>query len=515
MVRANADSALGRSLGLAGVRSYADFARRVPVLGYEDLRPYIERVKRGETGALFGGRQRVLMFSLTSGTTQEPKYIPVTRGVLRECRRGWNAWGLKAMLDHGGSFLRRIVQVSSRMDEQHTEAGIPCGAITGLMAATQQRLVRKYYVAPLSLAYIEDAAAKYYTIMRLAIPADVAFIVTASPATQLALARGADRHRDQIIRDIHDGTLWAELPVPAAVRERIRPRLVAAPQVARRLEEIVRRSGALLPKDYWRLAFLGNWTGGTMGLYLREFPKYFGDTPVRDVGLVASEGRVTVPIEDRTPVGVLDVGGAFFEFIPRGEYGSARPVVLRSHELEPGGEYFVLLTNASGLYRYDLGDLVRVHGRYGEAPLLEFVSKGSHIASMAGEKLTEQQAVLAMKRTATELGILIDTFVLAPRWDEVPYYVLHVEPQAHWPPSVMDALAGTLDRELQAVNLEYASKRHTQRLGPVRLNALPAGFLGELDNRLRSRYRRGNEQYKHRYLYTAPDADAGFPGFGR
>src|SRR5205085_2081588 len=114
-----------------------------------------------ETAALFGGRQRVLMFALTSGTTAEPKYIPVTQAFLNEYRTGWNAFGIKALLDHPEAILRRIVQVSSRMDENRTPGDVPCGAITGLMAVTQKRLVRKYYVSPPCVAMIDDPLAKY------------------------------------------------------------------------------------------------------------------------------------------------------------------------------------------------------------------------------------------------------------------------------------------------------------------------------------------------------------------
>lgn len=510
-IRRNAAGDFGRSFGFASIRSYADFVRQVPILTYEDHKPYIERVKRGETSAMFGPGQRVLMFAMSSGTANEPKYVPVTQHVLNECRQGWNAFGVKALLDHSEAFLRRIVQIASRMDESRTEAGIPCGAITGLMAATQQRLVRKYYIAPPVISHIDDTLAKYYTVMRLGAPEDVAFSITASPATHLALARTADQHREQIIRDVRDGTLWAELPVDPAIRRELAPRMRPNPEAARRLEQIVRETGALLPKDYWRLSYIGNWTGGTMGLYLRDFPKYFGDAPVRDVGLIASEGRITIPVDDHKPVGILEVNGSFFEFIPRDEKESKKPVVLRSHELEAGGEYFVLLTTSSGLCRYDLNDLVRMHGRYNEAPLLEFLNKGSHISSLTGEKLTEQQAILAMQKAASTLGLHIDTFVLAPRWAETPFYVLHVEPPTTARPEALAALAAEIDTQLAEVNVEYASKRKTGRLGIIRTNTVPAGFLAELDARLRNRHRRGNEQYKHQYLYVTPGADADFP----
>ena len=67
---------------------------------------------------------------------------------------------------------------------------------------------------------------------------------------------------------------------------------------------IVHRTGTLYPKDFWpKDCIIGNWTGGSVGAYLRHFPKYYGNTPVRDVGLIASEGRMTIPVSDATPSG--------------------------------------------------------------------------------------------------------------------------------------------------------------------------------------------------------------------
>jgi len=151
-----------------------------------------------------------------------------------------------------------------------------------------------------------------------------------------------------------------------------------------------------------------------------------------------------------------------------------------------------------------------MHGYYNEAPLLEFLNKGDHISSMSGEKLTEQQVILAMQQATQSLGLGTDVFVLAPHWAEKPYYVLHVESADNSPQSA-NRLAESLDRILGEINVEYASKRHTNRLAAVQVNYVPRGFFAELDGRLRTRHRRGNEQYKHQYLYVTPDEDRNFP----
>jgi len=546
-IRANADSAYGRDFGFGRIRSYDDFARQVPVTVYDDLAPYVERVKRGEVSAMFGPGQRVLMFAMTSGSTAEPKYIPVTEAFLKTYRRGWNAFGVRAISDHPGCFLRHIVQVTSPMNETHAPSGVPCGAITGIMAATQKRLVRKYYVAPLCVAYIGDASARYYTIMRLALSRDVAFMITANPATQLKLARTVDAESERIIRDVRDGTLCETLAVAPEIRAELAPRLMPDPKTARRLDAIRERSGRLLPKDYWNLGFLGNWTGGTMGLYLQQFGEYFGDTPVRDIGLLASEGRMSIPIVDGSPAGILDVGGNFYEFIPIEQADSANPTALRAHEVEVGREYEILLTTDAGFYRYRIGDVVRVVDFFGPTPMIEFLHKGAHACSLTGEKLTERQTVLAFERTRRALGLELSNFVLAPYWDDPPYYVLHVEGPLPGPAQLNDhtrtgeaspspkrergdskpvacapgsvgqrivagrRLAERMDMELRGVNIEYDSKRGSERLGSVRVNELPPEYLFRRHAELSARRRASNEQYKPQYLYPKPGDDAEFP----
>jgi len=508
-IRRNTASAFGREYGFSKIATYADFARQVPVLRYEDLAPYIERVRSGEISAMFGPGQSIHMFAKTSGTTDQPKYIPVTTPFLAEYRRGWNAFGVKVIRDHPGCFLRPLVQVASPMDEEFTSMGIPCGAITGLMAATQKRLVRRYYVVPPEVAYVADADARYYCVVRFAVTCDPAFLITASPATQLRLARSMDAHAEALIRDVRDGTLSAPGGLSKELRAKLTCRLTPDGPSARRLTGIAERTGRLLPRDVWRLGFLANWMGGTMGLYLRDFPEFFGDTPVRDVGLIASEGRMSIPITDGTPAGILNVPDNFYEFIPADEYGARQPLVLQAHELERGAEYFILLTTSAGFYRYDIGDRVRVTDHVGETPVIEFLHKGVHASSITGEKLTEQQVVLAF--AALDVAAAGRLFVLAPCWDDPPFYRLHVEED----PALSlrgDTLAGAFDARLQAINVEYAAKRRSGRLGPVELHWVPEGFLTNRDREIAQRQRAANEQFKHRYLLSEVNADASFPG---
>ncbi len=506
----------GRDHRFDAIRTVEDYRRQLPIAGYEYLEPYIARVRRGETSALLADR-RIYMFALTSGTTAVRKFIPVTQQYLDDYRRGWNIWGLKAFRDHPEVRMKPILQMSGDWDEQRTESGIPCGAVTGLTAHMQKRIIRWLYSVPPSVARIEEARAKYYAVLLLSIPRKIGMIIAANPSTLINLARSGDRDKESLIRDLHDGTLTGQFDLPADIRADLTRRLRRHPERAHQLEEIVRRTGTLYPKDYWPSdCLLGNWTGGSVASYLRHYPRYFGATPVRDVGLIASEGRMTIPLADATPAGVLDVTSHYYEFIPEAEGDSPNPTVLGAHELKQGAAYYILLTTAYGLYRYHIHDLVRVAGLHNNTPLLEFLSKGSHFSNLTGEKISEYHVAQAMVEAQRELDVTLTAYGVAPCWEndeaakgigsefEQPYYGLFVERGDLDDPAMGHRLAERLDAHLRSINSEYDSKRASERLGAIRLEPVRTGFWQQWD-RLRLRKTGGTlEQYKHPCLINDP-----------
>jgi hypothetical protein len=495
----NRDTSFGRDHNFAGIANVADFRSRVPVAPYEYYEPYIERLRAGEIGALLGGRQKLVMFALTSGSQAARKFIPITEEFVREFRRGWVMWGLKAARSHPGIFLGSILQLAGDWEEFRTAGGTPCGNVSGLVARMQRRLVQSAYCTPPDIARIKDVVARHYTVLRLAIPRDVSYLTSANPSTLVNLARLGDAERESLIRDIADGTLSSRFELAPELRERLGPRLAADPQRARELQQIVARTGRLIPKDYWPgLKLIGCWTGGAVGAYLRHFPALFGVTPVRDVGLIASEGRMTIPIESRVPFGVLDVSINYYEFIPEEEIDSAKPTVLEAHELVEGRNYFILLTTPSGFYRYNISDLVRVVGKFHQAPVLEFLNKGAHFSSITGEKLSESQVTRAVDLALGDVALTLTAFTLAPCWSDLqPHYTILVERSDIPTREQACRFLARFEAALCRLNSEYHSKRESRRLGPPRLSWLPPGAWSEFCRKRLERTGGALEQYKH------------------
>jgi hypothetical protein len=493
------DTGFGRDHGFGQIRTVADYRRQVAIAPYERLEPYIARVRQGDLRALLADPQ-VLLFALTSGTTAARKYIPITPQYLADYRRGWNLWGLRAMRDHRPIILRPMLQLVGDPEEFRTEAGIPCGSLSGLTAQVQKHIIRWLYAVPACTGRIKDAVARTYVALRFSVPRAISMILAANPSSLLTLARALDTHKEPLLRDLRDGTLDAQLDLPASIRTELTRKLRKHPALVCQLESAISASGALLPSAVWPndKVLIGTWTGGSVGPYLRQLPKYYGQTWVRDLGLLASEGRMTLPFDDNTPAGVLDVTTHYFEFIPEGEIDSPQPTVLGAHEVEAGRSYFIVPTTAAGLYRYQISDLVRVTGFFNRTPLIEFLGKGNRFASLTGEKLSEHQVTQAQEVTVRQTGLVIGAYSVAPCWDdERPYYGLFVEANDVLATGSAERFLTAFEAQLCALNTEYESKRQSGRLGPVRLLVVPTGFWAQWDRARQEKAGGPPEQYKH------------------
>jgi len=506
IIAAQRETQFGREHRFSEIHTLADFRRNLPISTYEDYEPYIKRMRGGRLDALVSDK-KIHMFAMTSGTTASRKYIPVTPQYLADYRRGWTVWGMNVVNQYGPKVFRGILQFISDHEEFCTESGIPCGSVTGLTAQMQKLVVRWMYVMPPVTAKIKDVNAKYYTALRLSLCRDLKMITAANPSTLVNFAKFMDQEKERLIRDLHDGTLSWDFDVPQLVRDGIRRKLGRQVRRARELEAIVARTGSLYPKDAWpSLMLLGNWMGGNVGTYMRHYPKYYGSLPVRDPGLIASEGRMSIPLADGTPSGVLDVSSHFFEFIPQDEINSPQPTVLQAHELQEGREYFILLTTSYGLYRYNIYDVVRVTGFHNQTPLIEFLNKGASFSILTGEKLSEFQVVHAVQKALSELNESLTSFSLAPCWDnEDPYYGLFVERGDFTQPDEAIGLAEAVDRHLRRLNIEYDAKRDSRRLGSVRALLMPRGAWNHWDRQRLQRTGGTAEQYKHPCLIPDPN----------
>jgi len=471
----NAATDFGRRHRFDRIGGVADYQQAVPPTSYDGLAPWIERMTRGERNVLTADDP--VMFATTSGTTGAAKYIPVTPSYLHEYSHGIHVHTYRTFADFPDILEGRVLVSSSNDEEGRTDGGIPYGAISGYLTRTQPGVIRRFYVLPYELCKVKDIEAKYYLTLRHALAADVRCIVTPNPSSLLLLARTMADHADDLIHDIRTGTVDPAY-LPDGASSGLTAGLSADPRRAAELAALARRTGRLVPAEAWpNLRIVSCWKGGTMPLYLRQLSDHFGDVPVRDLGYMASEGRGATPLVNSGAAGVLNITSHFFEFVPADQRDRPDPDFLTAGALEADHEYYVHLTTSSGLYRYDIDDLVRVVDFYRRTPVIQFVRKGRGISSITGEKLTEAQMTAALLDVVERDGFDLDHVTAAVEWGDPPCYALYCEPGRPWNDERCRRFVEAIDAALSARNIEYEAKRSSRRLGmPVLKQVAPGSF---------------------------------------
>jgi hypothetical protein len=498
IMAANADTEFGRRHGFAGVTTFTEFQERVPISSYEDLEPYIEAEMQGRPNQLT--RQPPVLFTTTSGTTGNRKYIPMTKEAKRSKSHLTWLWLCGLYRDHPGVVGGRILSVVSPEVESHAPSGVPCGAESGHAYRTMPGPVRSIYTAPYGVFAIESYEAKYYTLLRLAAGQNISCIATVNPSTIVLLADRLASHTEPIIRDVRDGTLSPDVPVPQDLRDSLR--LKPDPERARHLEQAAGAGGGVLrPGLAWpELAAIGCWKGGTVGAYLTRFDTYFPQRPpVRDLGYYATELRGSVPLSDQGDAGTIAIGTNVLEFHPAGEDRAPEGrELLRVDQLEVGRRYFVYVTNASGLYRYEMNDIVEVTGHDHRTPLIRFVQKGKGVVSFTGEKLYEVQVIAAVDRALAGLrGRYHFIAAVAELVDGTsPRLVFLIEFDEPISDPDGSALVDRLDAALGEENDEYLTKRRSLRYGAPVIRVVRSGEFDRYRRRMVESGQRADGQFK-------------------
>lgn len=494
------ETVFGEDHGFRAIRSLADFRKQVPVAGYDHFAPYINAVAAGNTKALIPDSERLLQFTITTGSSGVPKLNPVTDTWLSEYRKAWNVWGMKLFVDHPQKIGSRMLQMSGTRDMGTTTGGFQISMVSALLTKIQNPLLKPFYLIPDVVNLIPDPVARHYVALRLSITEDVGWILLMNPGTLIRLAEIGDTHSEVLIRDVNDGTLTRDFDIPDAIRKTLQERyLKRCPAGSRRIAALASRTGRLLPRDYWNGPVIGCWLAGTAGYQSRYLPEYFGPSPCRDMGLVSSEGRHTIPLTDTDPEGVPSIESGFYEFVPVDDTTDGFPNTLEGHELTPGKEYRLIMTTSAGFYRFDIGDVVKCCGFSGQAPLLEFVQKSGRVGDLEGEKLTEYQVVEAARAAAESISLNLRLITAVPRrlFNQQPRYDFLIE-SADVPDAAQAQLfLGQLDSELQKLNFLWRARRREGVLQSPHLTRLAPGEWDRCMQREVKRRGTGDYQYKH------------------
>jgi sterol desaturase/sphingolipid hydroxylase (fatty acid hydroxylase superfamily) len=473
IVRENRDTTFGSRHGFGEITDYEAFAKRVPVREFEALRPYIDaEIERGERALTAAAPVRYVR---TSGTTGKPKDIPLTGShlaALRRIHRTSVAFQHRACPE---AFRGSILAIVSPAFEGVLANGRPYGSASGIVAGNTPRAVLEKFVIPVPVLTIADSRVKYLLILRLALARpDVTYLGSANSTTLLALIRLYREHAAALIEDLRRGTFFQMDEVPAAVQSAIRGRLGPNPMRAGQLAALQAGQGARLADLFPALRLVVTWTCASAGITVAAVQRELSPrTRILELGYLSSEFRGTITLGRRAGSGLPTFDTHFFEFVEREKWDRGQPEFLTLDRLRKGGDYYIIVTTPSGLYRYFINDLVRVMGFLHKTPLLKFLQKGKGVTNITGEKLYEAQVLAAVGAAMAEAGNNV-RFVMMLADEEDRRYRLYIEPGTGPKPEA-GRLAEVVDRKLQELNVEYQAKRESARLEAPRAAWLAAG----------------------------------------
>jgi len=479
------DTELGKEYLLNDITTIEEFQRRIPIWEYSSYEPYIQRMAQGEKNILTP--DPVVYFNTTSGSTGKQKLIPVTQHFQSTLRRanltsiGFLDTALRSRsLQFGKLLVTNTANITGR-----TISGIAYGpGGTGVMRMNKM-LYQQLFAHPYTLLEVSDSMSRHYLCLLFALrDASMRGIIANFPMLVLRTCQYLERYAEDLIQDLEFGEIASWLKLEPEIRNALEKQFFAAPSRAAQLNSILKTNGKLTPKLAWsNLSFIATARGGTSNFYFERFPDYLEDTPVFGAVYASAEGTFSIYSDLNTDGSILALESGFFEFVPQDQWEEAQPKTLLATEVKVGELYRILMTNYSGLYRYDNGDVIEVVGFYNETPLITFRYRRGGLLSSTTEKTTESHATQVMQALQQEFGVALEDFCITLTENDFPaHYLVNIELISDRPLSNPQAFLARFDQKLQEINVYYGVKRRDQ-VPPPRLRILVPGSFAIIRQR--------------------------------
>lgn len=441
------------------------YEKSVRASEYESFRPYVERHKHGEANVLIPGKP--LMYATTSGTTSKPKWIPISQKYMKDVYDVMSHIWLDNFARVRPKFLSGGLVVSvAKVVEGYAEDGTIFGSVSGVTAKKIPSIIRKRFVTPPEVYDISDYTARYYVMMRLAIAHSVSYIVAPNPSTLLELIHNAEEYFDDYIEDIEKGSISEKFDVSPEIRSVLAGFTVPDPERANFLRRVKEKCGGKPQlKDWWPdMQLLSSWKCGNTAIAAEKVQQQLpAGCCYQELGYFASECRFGLVLDEGID-STLFPNYHYYEFIEESDLENPEPRFLRLHELEQGKRYCIYVTTFSGLYRYNMNDLVEVGGWNGKTPKIHMVQKVNGIVSITGEKLYEKQFIEAVHEAERQSGLKANFFIGFADPEEACYDFYYEFEKRKIRRSKAEAFTKIVDSQLMEMNIEYQSKRASHRL---------------------------------------------------
>ncbi len=363
LLRSGKDTEFGKEHNLANVGSYEEFRKAVPVRDYEQLRPYIDKIKDGKHNVLWKGKP--IYLAKTSGTTSGVKYIPISKqSIDNHINTARNAL-LSYIAESGNSrFTDGKMIFLSGSPELERIGGIPTGRLSGIVNHHIPSYLRKNQLPTYETNCIDDWETKL----------------------------------DKIVEETYRENLTLISGIP--------------PWVQMYFDRLKAKTGKTVKEIFPNLSLLVH-GGVNFEPYRARLMDSIGAPVATIETFPASEGFFAFQ-DSQSAEGLLlnTDSGIFFEFIPAAEIHSQNPTRLSLKDVEVGVNYALIINNNAGLWGYNIGDTIRFVSKNPYRILV--TGRIKHFISAFGEHVIGEEVEHSLMQAAQHSGIHVTEFTVAP-----------------------------------------------------------------------------------------------------
>ena len=482
LLKDNADTEYGRKYGFANIYNADEYRKKLPLTTYDDYEKYIDRmVENNEEGLITN--YPVVYYASTSGTSGDPKKIPVTdKGMA--VFRGFTGGFMRSIIDEFYKNTKYentpqgFLMMSSNMSKTTLKNGVQFGAISAASIRDESMKILPYFItSPVCILNCKERVDHKYLHTRFGIAnRDVTFFTSPYIPGVLDMMTYIKDNWRTLVSDIRTGTLDGCAAIPTGLRKELEAFISPDPERADELErEFEKGFDKTIMKRIWPnlSAICGIWAGN-FSSYANKLREYSGrSVPYYTMSYTASEGSFGVARHPFDTSYCMIPQSCFYEFIPMdgdGKTDEEQPKTVLMEDLCEGKEYELVITNQSGFYRYRMGDVIRVTGFYNETPMVEFKYRKKNIVSVAGEKFTEAHLLSAVREFERRSGISIIDFCMYPDTENAPgRYVVLLEPNEPVPENEKEKCAAIIAEELARASSSYAHYVEAGTMGKPKL----------------------------------------------
>lgn len=415
LIREASNTEWGKKYGYESITNYEEYKNRVPIQTYDDLKPYVERLRAGENNLLW--HSKIRWFAKSSGTTNDKsKFLPVSREALQDIHyRGGK--------DSAALYFRMN-------PESHFFSGK--GLILG--GSHSPNLNQKYtLVGDLSAILIQNVS-PLINLIRV-------------PSKKIALMSEWESKIEQIARNTVNINVTNLSGVPSWM-------LVV-------IKRILELKGKEHLEDVWPNLEVFFHGGVSFVPYREQYRQIITSDKMHYVETYnASEGFFGVQNDFSDPAMLLMIDyGIFYEFMPLDEMDKEYPKTFCLEEIELNKNYALIISTSCGLWRYMIGDTVQFTSKHP----YKFVITGrtKHFINAFGEELIIDNAEKGLAKACKETGAQVSEYSAAPVFMDENAKCRH-----QWliefakRPDSIEHFAEVLDKFLKEVNSDYEAKRY-------------------------------------------------------